>query len=417
MNYQKIEKDNYNLHIINTSKFKTVKVCINFKEKIEKETITIRNFLSFLLINSSKKYKTLRDIEIETQELYNVGIKVDPYKSGNYHIMSFELTHLNEKYTEKGMNKKSLEFLLELIFNPNVTKNKFDSEMFNIIKSNIKDDIKSVKDNPGRYSLIELYSSISKGPLSYSNVGYLEDLKEIDEYTLYEYYKKMISNDWIDIFIIGDIDDSLVSLFDKYIKNQKKSKITDSHFLNIVPTKYKEKIKKVKYNQSQLAIALIPESLTEFERKYVMSLYSIILGGGTNSKLFQNVREKNSLCYSIGSNPSLISGIITIKAGIDASNYKKTVALIKKEIDDMKCNITTEELKQAKEMYISSCREINDSSDSIINNYLSFEYLNFDLVDERINNINKVKKKDIYDLAAKLVLDKIVLLEGVLEDD
>ena len=182
MKYKKIVKDNYNLHLINTDKFKTINVKINFKKEIKKEEITIRNFINDLLINTSKKYKTSRDIEIETQELYNLGISSTPYKSGNYHIVSFHESFLNECYTEKGMNKKSIEFMLELIFNPNICDNKFSTEMFEIVKNNIKDDLESVKDNPRIYSLIKLYEAISEGPLSFNSSGYLEDLKKITNF-------------------------------------------------------------------------------------------------------------------------------------------------------------------------------------------------------------------------------------------
>ena len=418
MKYQKIVKDNYNLHLINTDKFKTVNVKINFKKEIKKDEITIRNFINDLLINTSKKYKTFRDIEIETQELYNLGISSFPYKSGNYHIVSFHESFLNEKYTEKGMNKKSIEFMLELIFNPNICDDKFDSEMFNIVKNNIKDDLKSIKDNPRRYSLIKLYEAISDGPLSYHSAGYLEDLNKITEKKLCSYYQDLITNNQIDIFIIGNLVDDYTELFDKYIKNKNNILDKKSHFLDVPFSKYKEIKEEAKFKQSHLCMTLSSDKITDFERKYVLSLYSIILGGGTNSKLFTNVREKNSLCYSVSSHSSIITGIVTIEAGINASNYNKAISLIKKEIDKIKAGeITDEEIKQAKEIYISGCKEITDSPVSIINNYLSYEYLSYDLAQDRIKLIKKITKKDIITLANKLKYNKTFMLEGTLENE
>ena len=220
MKYQKIEKNNYNLHIIKTNKFKSINLSINFKRKIKKDEITIRNFLNDLLINSSKKYPTSRDIEIETEELYDLGISSSPYKSGNYHIISFKETFLNEIYTEKNMIKKSIIFLLELIFNPNIKENKFDKKYFELIKKTLEEDIKSLKDDTKKYSLVRLYEEMDNGPLSYRSCGYLEDLDKITDSNLYDYYKTVIENDNIDIFIIGNIEETFEEIFDEYIPNR-----------------------------------------------------------------------------------------------------------------------------------------------------------------------------------------------------
>lgn len=418
MDYKKIEHKNYNLHIINTDKFKTVNVKINLKRKIKKDEITIRTLLNDLLINTSNKYKTSRDIVIETEELYDLGISSSPHKSGNYHIISFKETFLNEKYTEEGMNKKSLEFLLELIFNPNVNDNKFDKEYFELIKRTVENDIKSLKDDTKKYSVTRLYEEMDKGPLSYRSCGYLEDLDKITEENLYDCYKSVIENDKIDIFIIGNLNETFEELFNKYIPDTIRIEDNVSHYLDLEIKEEKEKKEMVDTNQSKLSIGLKLKDITEFELKYVISLYSLILGGSSNSKLFRIVREENSLCYYINSTVSVLSKIITITAGINSSDYEKTINLIKEQLENMSNgNITNEEIKEAKKIYISGCREVEDSPVSIINNYLSHEYADLDLVNDRIKSIEKVTKEDIINLSKKVVIDTIFFLEGTSEDE
>ena len=418
MDYKKIEHKNYNLHIINTDKFKTINVRINFKRKIKKDEITIRTLLNDLLINTSKKYKTSRDIVIETEELYDLGVSSSPYKSGNYHIISFKETFLNEKYTEEEMNKKSIEFLLELIFNPNITNNKFDKEYFEIIRRTVENDIKSLKDNTKKYSVTRLYEEMDKGPLSYRSCGYLEDLDKITEDNLYDYYKSVVENDKIDIFIIGNLNDTYEELFDKYIPDTIRIEDNISHYLDLEITEEKESKEIINTNQSKLSIGLKIKDITDFELKYVINLYSLILGGSSSSKLFTVVREKNSLCYYINSTVSVLSKIITIIAGINSSDYDKTIKLIKEQMESIKNgNITDEDIVEAKKIYISGCKEIEDSPVSIINNYLSHEYADLDLVNDRIENIEKVTKEDIINLSKKIVIDTIFLLEGTSEDE
>ena len=113
MEYQKYENVAYNLHTIKTDKFKTITVKINFKRKLNKKDITYRNLLSDVLLESSLKYPSRRELEIKTEDLYNLLLKANTYTSGNYMVLSFDCIFLNEAYTEKGMLKESLEFLME----------------------------------------------------------------------------------------------------------------------------------------------------------------------------------------------------------------------------------------------------------------------------------------------------------------
>ena len=127
MNYKKIEHEHYNLHVIQTDKFKTIKMEVYLKRLLNKEDITKRNVLVNTLLESTKKYPSRRLLEIETEELYDLGYKGSNYNSGKYTILSFNISFLNPKYTEENMDEKSIKFLNEILFNPNVNNNMFNS--------------------------------------------------------------------------------------------------------------------------------------------------------------------------------------------------------------------------------------------------------------------------------------------------
>ena len=139
MNYKKYTNNAYNLHLIKTDKFKSILIKINFKRKVKKEDVTYRNLLSKALLQSTNKYKTSRELEIMTEELYGFYMNAESFLSGNYILTSFTANFLNEKYTEKGMNEKSLQFLLDFIFEPDVTNKSFNN--FDIVKRLVKDEI------------------------------------------------------------------------------------------------------------------------------------------------------------------------------------------------------------------------------------------------------------------------------------
>ena len=421
MEYIKIDKQAYKIHFIKTDKFKKVKIRINFKEKTTKEKVVYRNMLSLVLLEATKKFNTRRLLDIECENLYNIGVGAGTSNSGNYHLLRFNTTFLNEKYTEKGMMEESFKFFLEFIFNPNVIDGKFESQTFNNAKNILKEDIESYADNPGRFAFSRIYEIMCPNSvIKYRSTGYIEDLEKVTEENLYEYYKELLTNNEIDIFIIGNIDVKQMEkiIADNFnidsIKHEQLSHIVKQDDFRTEPRVIKEN---KNINQSILILGSKLKDITEFERKYVLVLYNYILGGSADSKLFKEVREKNSLCYSISSTHSGIANLEFISAGIDKENYDKAVDLIKAEIKNMEDgNFTEEDINQAKITFLASLKEIEDNANGIINIYEAHEYLDYDLLEERAKEIEKVTKEDIINVSKKMYLDTIYLLEGDKKD-
>ena len=228
--------------------------------------------------------------------------------------------------------------------------------------------------------------------------------------------------DTIDIFVIGNISTSHVrSVIEKNFKQIRTlKKPTKSHFY--VPKKHRFIPKKVfenqKINQSKLVLGYKIDKMTDFELRYVLNVYSYILGSGADSKLFKTVREENSLCYYINSVPQPLNSIMLINAGINKVNYQKTVELIKKAVKDMKKGkFTNEDIIKAKVTYANSLKELEDSPDSILSLYSGIEYLKSDDIGERLNKMNRVTSSDVVKLASKIHLDTIYMLEGDLDEE
>ena len=415
MEYQKYDLDKYNLHIINTDRFKKVSVLINFKRKIKKEDMTIRRLLSDCLLESSLKYPSRRHIDMEVEDLYGISITSNTFTSGNYDILSFKATFLNEAFTESGMNKKSIMFLLELLLNPDVKNNSFNDYCFDLGKRIIKNEIKTFNEYPPNFAHQRMLEVMDKNcPISYRGCGYLKDLNKITKEDLYDYYKSVINDDIIDIVVIGNInEDDVIKLFKENFTRINKNKDSESHFIKINTKKIKEKTEKAKINQSRLVIGCTVDTDNLYDIQYVLNFYSFILGGSGDSLLFKTVREENSLCYHISSSYNVISNLLTIKAGIDASNKDKTIKLIKECMDKMKNGeFNDSEVEKARIIYKNSCIEMFDNEMSLANNYMSHEYLKTDLLADRIKNIDNITKDMVVDIANKVSINTIYMLEG-----
>ena len=416
---QVINKDlgSYNLHFIKTDIFKTITMKVIFHTPIIKEDITKRNILSDILLQSTKEYKTRRDLTIKSEDLYAADIYTSNQRVGNYIMTSFILQTLNEKYTEENNFEESIKFLHEIIFNPDVEEERFKEDKLELVKSNATLALNSIKEDATNYSLIRMSEAYDKtSPISYRMTGYLEDLDKITEENLYEYYERMLDNDYVDIFILGDINEKeLLPIIKKYFKFKKVKKRKASYYLpNKKPRKRRLFAKETtKNSQSKLAIACPITKMTDYEKNYSLLLANIILGGTGDSKLFKEVREENSLCYTIRSNYNRIDNLMVINAGIDNVNFDKAVELITKNVQDMKKGkFTDSDINVAKEFYKTSAESLMESPSRIINEVLTEEILGVEPLSERVRKIEKVTKKDIMRACKKINMDTVFLLEG-----
>ena len=151
-----------------------------------------------------------------------------------------------------------------------------------------------------------------------------------------------------------------------------------------------------------------------YERNYPLALYNIILGGGEDSKLFRNIREKNSLCYYINSIPQKLDNILLIRAGVDKNNVKKTISLVEKEMNKIRHGkITENDLVMAKEFFTTAMESLKESQTSIMEHYYYMDLLKTDDIEARIKKMNKVTIPEIIKVSKKVKIDTIYCLEGV----
>ncbi len=415
MKYTKKDMGRYRIHIIKTDQYKSITAKINFKKEIVKEEVTIREFLLDMLLMTNKKYPTRKLFQLEKERRYDILTNGSSILSGRYSILSLSVKFLDEKYTEMGMAEQSLQFLLDMIFSPNVEKNAFSKELFFQQKKNMEEYIKTFDEIPENYTAQRFDEIRGQGtPRSFHKVGYFSDLKKITPEKLYDYYQSFLEDEIIDVFLIGNIEDHLVSYLTNHLSFKGTSPISKKHGIYDDNIHQKEVMETGDYEQSKLLINLKATHLTEYESKYVLGAYSYLLGGSPESMLFQEIREKESLCYAISANSSIVYHTVAISAGIDQEAYLKTVEKIKIILQKLKQgNFDDSLIQQYKTIYQSSLSSIGESSESLLNIYENHEYINSDFKEEKEKQIKKLTKKDVVSLAQKIHLDTIYFLKGV----
>ncbi len=418
MDYNEFKLGAYNLHVIKTDRFKTITIEIYFRRELKKEETTIRHFLSNILIQSTKNYPTFKKLVIEKQNLYNVDIISNVMGIGNSSFLCFKLNVLTDSYTNEGNFKKAAKLFFDIMFNPNVENNKFNSKSFSNTKEQLESDIKAEKENIVKYAIKRMLNNMdNSSPFSFSIDGYLEDLDKITEENLFEYYQRVIKSDLVDIFVLGDVDvNEIKKLMVEHMKINTIKKPMKNIILN--PSKYRKRAKKIieeekDIDQTHLVLGFDLYDISDFERKYVLPIYNSIMGGNADSRLFNIIREKHSLAYITFSGLKSLSSFSFIYSGINKENYEKTLRLIRRQLKEIeKGNIEDKEIEKSKKEYINSIRSMEDNEHNIISAYFSRQIANTDLLEEKTKEIEKVMKKDVIKISKKVKLNTIFLLHG-----
>lgn len=405
----------YNLHIVNTKKFKTITVDICFREKINKDEITLRNLLKEIMVNASYDYPSERELIKATEELYDLKLLTSTYRIGNYNFLSMKIRFLDEKYTEKGMNYASIKLLLDLIFKP-----KLDAD-FEKCKNKIEKSILSLNDNKVKYAISKLLESTKDMPYSYNFYGNIEDLKKITIEDIKKCYENLLTNDIIDIFVVGEVNpEEIKNIFKENFKVKTFHKVDNKVIVKELTPRTKTNIIREQddINQIQLTILCSLNSITEYERKYVSLVYSEMLGGSANSILFDTVREKNSYAYYVNSIIKPYDNNMIIYSGIHEDNEKEVIKLIKKCLKDItKGKFNDEIFQSSKNTIISSLKASLDNPIGIINNCLSNILVSSPTIEEKIKIIEKITKEEVINFSKKITIHTIYILEGSNEEN
>ena len=390
---------------LQSNKFKTNLVALFITVPLTKENCTKNALLTSVLRRGTNNLKTQEEISKRLEELYGAGFNCGVDKLGNYHVLKFYLETLENTYTLNSENllQEGINLLLDIVFNPLVENNGFNKVYVEQEKLNLQKLIESRKDNKALYAKERcLESMFTDESYALYKYGSVEDLSNINEINLYAYYKELLKNCKIDLYVTGNNIDNIK------VPEISSKNLPQIENLHVTPEKPSIVNESQDVTQGKLIIGLDVGN----SDKAVVSMYNTILGGGANSKLFQNVREKASLAYSAGSSYIRRKNVILIQTGIEIENYDKTVKIIEEQLQDMKNGkISDEEFDSAKQLITSSIELIEESKEDMITFYfdqnLFDEHLN---VTEYKEMIKKVTKEDVIKIAQKVKEDTIYFL-------
>ena len=327
-----------NLYIQPTTKFKTVMVKGFWHQNLDADA-TKNSLLALVLKRGTRQNPTSQGINRLLEELYGAEFDSRVIKKGERHILEFAIELVNDSFVPEPIFDKGLELMREVLLDPLTENNAtFNQEYLRQEKEQLRQMIESIYNDKVQYAVERCLEEMGKGErFGISRYGKVEEFPSIDATNLYQHYLLHRDICPIDLFVTGDVIPDEVYRSVNRVFNFRRS-----GGYELLPVKVKAAVGKVKevverqeINQGKLCLAY-RTGLNFADQDYpALAVYNGVLGGFAHSKLFQNVREKESLAYYASSRLEKSKGVLLISSGIEFENYHRARKIIEAQVAEI----------------------------------------------------------------------------------
>lgn len=403
---------------IKDNRFKTMKITANMIVPLTKENASANALLCGVLSHSCKAYPDFTELSRKLSSLYGADLGVSVKKIGDNQLLRISASGLDDRYAFDGdsVAEELSELLCNVIFKPNLTDDEFPSVEVEQEKHQLLDVIDSEFNDKRIYAnnrLVEIMCADEVFGLK--RYGTAEKIRECNAKSLYNTWQNLLKTAKFEIMYVGETSPDLAeAVFTKAFDGiDRQTQTVETEIIRSAENA-KHISEEMELSQSKLVMGFragtaIPDTDVNATR-----LMCAILGGTASSKLFCNVREKQSLCYYCSSSYDRVKGIITVDSGVEAENIEKAEQGILNEIEDMKKgNITDFEIEAAKMAVVNSFRSTNDTVGGIESWYVNQIFDDkFRSIEEMSEAISSVTKEQVVASAQKMTLDTVYVLKN-----
>ena len=406
------------LYVRPTEQFKTINISFKWKQQLTKEQAAIRAVLANVLQYSNAEYPTNAEFRKRLDDLYGAVLYFDTGKKGNHHIFSLNAETVNDAYlSNEKVVDEVFNLLHTVLFKPKQVDGKFVESIVTREKDQVIERIQSMYDDKTRYAQQRLLENIRPNhPASISANGTVPAVKAVTNEQLVAMHQSILTEDNLSIYIVGDVN--VQEIKEKIASHFPFTNRTSVLVHDVEAAKassengFLHEIQDMK--QGKLHIAY-KTPVTFFSEEFpIMQMTNGILGGFAHSKIFMNVREKESMAYYASSSYASLYGLIFVLAGIDANLQEKAVKLIDEQLKAMQQgDISDLEINQTKSMLTNQLKEALDSARAQIEIYDQYKEINESFtVENWVAKWSNVTKDQIQEMAQKIEKEFVYFLSG-----
>ena len=401
-------------------RFKQSVLSIQFIRPMRREEAAQNALIPAVLLRGCEAYPDLRAITGRLDDLYGAGISALVRRVGDYQTTGLSCAFIADRFAMAGdqILVPMVQLLRQLLLEPVRQGAGFSEAFVESEKKNLISTLEAERNDKRAYAGAQLLRTMCKeDSFGIPRLGTVKAVSAIDPVTLMTHYQKILRESPVEIFYVGNADlaliaDALGALFagiDRcYVNLPGQTAFQDAPTQSL-------RTEELEVAQAKLCMGFVTPITNRSERFAAMQVFNSLFGSGQSCKLFLTVREKLSLCYSIGSGYYSSKGIITVSAGIDSQNMEKTRDQILALLQDCRDgHITEEELEAAKLSIISGLRTIHDSPGAMEGYYASAALSGLALTPEAyIAAVEAVTAEDVAAAAETVQLHTTYFLKEV----
>lgn len=289
----------------------------------------------------------------------------------------------------------------------------FDSPEIQLEKGVVLEEIKMYEDTPDELVHDFFAEKILHGhPMGKPIIGEKQAVKKMKRPDIMDFRKKWYSPRNTIIALAGAIPQNTVDLLRPYFEEWRGHKTPQPE----IPHNFKGSVSLKHKKTEQVHLCLGVKGVSQVdEDRYPYAVLDNVLGGSMSSRLFQEIREKRGLAYSIfsASSPFRNFGITYVYAGTSRENFEQVIDLILKQFSLMKkYGVKKDELDRAKEN-LKGVLVLGLESTSARMSWLAkseYYYGRSMTVEEIFKKVDKVTREDVFHLANKYFMDEYLTL-------
>ena len=351
-------------------RFKQNVLSLQFLRPMCREEASLNALLPAVLLRGTEQYPDLQAITQHLDELYGAAVSTLVRRVGDYQTVGVYCGFMDDRFALEGdrVLAPMMAFLEEILLHPVLEEGVFQKGIVESEKKNLIATIESQLNDKRAYAMAQLLKTMCReDSFGLPRLGEPEAVAAIEAGPLYAHYRKLLRESPIQIFYVGSAESDYVeSLLKPWLSRLNRD-------LNALPAQTAFQMcegsdgeETMEVAQGKLCMGFTTPITNRCPEFPAMQLMNTIFGAGMTSKLFMNVREKLSLCYSVGSGYYGTKGIVTVSAGIDCDKEQLTREEILRQLEGCKRgDITEAELNAAKEAVLSSLRATHDSPGAI----------------------------------------------------
>lgn len=419
-----------NLRAIRTDRFKNAQLSVSFILPADREESPLTTMLFSVLRRGTERYPTIRHLNHALDMLYGASLSYRNIFFGDCQVIGFVLETLGARYLPQKEQEdtlaKGLEVIEQMLFHPLLDQ--FGLLLQDIVDSEIKntcDDIRAQVNDPRSYAHMRLRQCMcADEPYGISLVGTVDQVSAMTPRMLTAHLYKLLQSARIECFYVGSDDpEKVAALLAHVFKNAPliQAPMPPTVILP-APAQMRRIVEDMPVAQGKLEIGLRTGITPDHPDAIAQSVFNEIFGGSSVSRLFLNLRERQSLCYHCYSSAAAHKGLMTVSCGILPQNREVAEQEIFTQLQRMQQKpVSRAELRMAQKSLINVLRQCTDSPAALQAYWFGRQvFYHSDLTPEQsIEKIKAVTAQDIMRAARAAVPDTVYFLNGTLiqEDD